>query len=144
MQIAIYGLGILGTFGLFVASLLHSSNKIAFLWVLFGTLVTYLLAFTLYWHDEVSIAKTMARQSGLRQSSLNLDSVSEDASKIRVSLGERGVTDGCDRVRLQKEPGERFQLAGYKPLKLYIIDGSLYADVAIYGGSELPPPNEPA
>lgn len=53
MDIAIYGLGILGALGLAAFGALYSSHKTAAIWTLFPTIVIFGLAFCLYWQQKV-------------------------------------------------------------------------------------------
>jgi len=62
---------------------------------------------------------------------------SEDTQKVEVSLGV--MSAGYKRSGLEKGPKEPFNFVDFKPVKIYIEDGKLYADVTIYAGSVLPP-----
>jgi hypothetical protein len=55
------------------------------------------------------------------------------------SLGEKGFSVGYEVAALEKKPAEPYNFNGFKPVKLYVGKGVLYADVSIYGGSGMPP-----
>jgi hypothetical protein len=61
----------------------------------------------------------------------------EDTQRVEVSLGAMCVS--YKRSVIEKEPREPFDFRDFKPLKMYLEDGKLYADVAIYAGTGLPP-----
>jgi len=83
VQVAIYGLGVLGTLGLFSASLLFSSHKIAFIWTIFPTVVVYALAFSLYWHDSLS-GKNITIRITLEEHEAGLHRLEERLRKERT------------------------------------------------------------
>ncbi|MDD2541933.1 MAG: hypothetical protein PHH28_12945 [Desulfuromonadaceae bacterium] len=126
MKIVIYGLGSIAAIGLFVASLLFNNHRIAFIWVCFGTGVVFMLAFSLYWHDDIRSNVKLVKPR-----------FSEKITNFTLSLGENGISSGYSKDAL-KTPKEPYNFNSYKPVKLYIDNGDLYADVKIYGGSGLP------
>jgi len=64
---------------------------------------------------------------------------SEEVESFSFTLGESGIGVGYSKERLERETVEPYNFAEFKPVKLYIDKGVLYADVAIYGESGLPP-----
>jgi len=52
MNVIVYSLGIIGTFGLFIARLIYKSHPIAFKLVLGITIIVYVIAVVLYCHNE--------------------------------------------------------------------------------------------
>lgn len=62
---------------------------------------------------------------------------SEDVNEVSVSIGGIGVV--YKRTELEKGPKEPYNFNGYKPIKMYIEDGRLYADLSVYAGAGLPP-----
>lgn len=127
MKVAIYGLGIAGGIMLTIASILFTSHRIASIWVGFATGVVFLLSFALYWHNDIKSNPELKKPT-----------FSEDIEKFSFSLGERGISVGYSKDAL-KDPKEPYKFGEYKPVKLYIKNGNLFADVKIYGGSNLPP-----
>ena len=63
---------------------------------------------------------------------------SEESTSFSFSFGG-GLRVIYDKDRLEKEAIYPFNFGEFKPVKLYIEDGILYADVSVYGGSNLPP-----
>jgi hypothetical protein len=64
---------------------------------------------------------------------------SEEVTTFDFSFGESGITSGVRKERLESGPVYPYNLGEFKPVKLYVDDGILYADVSVYGGSNLPP-----
>lgn len=128
MKVAIFGLGIIGTIGLFVAGLIFSSHRIAFIWAGFTAVVALLLSFALYWHNEI-----------ISSPKLQKPTFSEQIEKVSFSLGERGISVGYKRDSLKNSLKEPFNFADFKPVKIYIKNDNLFADVKIFGGSRMPP-----
>jgi len=46
---------------------------------------------------------------------------------------------GYKVAALEKSPNEPFMLNNFSPVKVYVKNGTPYADVKVYGGSGLPP-----
>ena len=129
MKVAIFGSGIIATLLLFTAGILFSSHRIAAVWVIFATVVTYAFSFALYWHDDIK-----------SKPHLKEPTFSENVEDFTFSLGERGISVGYSKKDLEKRHIDSgFSLNGYRPVELYIENGQLYADVKIYSGSGLPP-----
>lgn len=63
---------------------------------------------------------------------------SEQIENVSFSLGERGISIDYTKKAL-KEQKEPYNFGEYKPVKLYMKNGNLFADVKIFGGSGLPP-----
>lgn len=129
MKVAIYGTGIIATLLLFTAGIIFNSHRIAAVWIIFATIVTYALSFSLYWHDDI---KSKPR--------LKEPMFAENTENFTFSLGERGFSIGYSKKALEKNHiNTGFVFGDYHPVDLYIENGKLYADVKIYGGSGLPP-----
>lgn len=64
---------------------------------------------------------------------------SEQIENIEFSFGEGGMTCSYKVSALQKRAVWPHNFSGFKPVKLYLKDGILYADVKIYAGSGMPP-----
>lgn len=64
---------------------------------------------------------------------------SEKAEKVTFSLGEHGISVSYKIADLEKSPREPFNLNNFSPAKVYVRNGTFYADVKVYGGSGLPP-----
>jgi tetratricopeptide (TPR) repeat protein len=129
MKIAIYGFGILGSILLTIAGVLFTNHRIPSIWVGFFACVSFLLSFTLYWHDDIKSEPVLKEPM-----------FSEDVDNFFFSLGERGLTGGCKKEILEKKHmSNLFVFDNYRPVELYIEKGTLYADVNIYGGQGLPP-----
>lgn len=62
---------------------------------------------------------------------------SEDVNELTVTLG--GMNFTYNRSTLEKGPKEPLISAEFKPVKVYLDNGQLYADVTVLGGSGLPP-----
>lgn len=58
----------------------------------------------------------------------------EKVDKVTFSLGGGGVHVGYNFSVLEEGPKEPFDFGGFKPVRLYVENGKLYADVAVYGG----------
>jgi hypothetical protein len=127
MKIAIFGVGIVATLLLFIAGIIFNSHRITSIWIIFSAIVAYALSFVLYWHNDV-----------ITNPELKKPTFSASVDKFLFSLGERGMSTGYSRDAL-KVPKEPYNLGGYKPVKLYIKNGNLFADVHIFGGAGLPP-----
>ena len=64
----------------------------------------------------------------------------EKLETVAVSLGRRGVTVGYELSQLSNgKVVEPANFGGYKPIRLYMDQGKLYADVSVYGGLGKPP-----
>ena len=63
----------------------------------------------------------------------------ESVESFDFSLGEKGFSAGYKVTVLERGPVEPYEFRGFKPVKLYVEKGVLYADVSIYGGSGMPP-----
>ena len=61
----------------------------------------------------------------------------ENVEFFIFSLG--GNSSSYKVADLEKEPRQPFNFSGFKPVKLYVERGVLYADISIYGGSGMPP-----
>jgi len=133
MKVAIFGIGIIATLLLFTAGIIFNSHRVAAIWVIFATVVAYALSFSLYWHNDINSNVNTAPKPVLKKPIF-----SENIDTFTFSLGERGFSSGYS-VEALKEPKEPYNFGKYKPVKLYIKDGNLFADVKIYGGSNLPP-----
>lgn len=155
-----YGLGILGTIGLAVFTTLFSSNKTTAIWTLFSTIVVYTLAFCLYWQQQVWKEEAAHKKTTIWTSfsiivisslalclywqqqavpKLEQPTFREKVEKATFSLGEGGFHVTYEVSDLEKEPKEPFDLDGFKPVRMYVEDGKLYADVKVYGGAGRPP-----
>ena len=66
-------------------------------------------------------------------------SSSEALSKVSFSLGSGGIPFIADISKLKEQPSEPFNFGGLKPIEIYISNDNIYADVLIYGGSNLLP-----
>ncbi len=127
MKVAIYGISILATILLFAGGFIYNNHKITAVWVIFSSIVAYSLAFALYWHDDIRSNPELKKPT-----------FSEIVQDVVFSLGEKGLVSVYKRDEL-KEPKEPYNFGGYSPVKLYIKNNNLFADVRIYGGSGLPP-----
>ncbi|MDP8263198.1 MAG: hypothetical protein P9M13_07845 [Candidatus Ancaeobacter aquaticus] len=129
MKVAIFGFGIVATLLLFTAGIIYNSHRVAAVWVIFLTIVTYALSFALYWHNDIK-----------SNPKLKEPMFSENVDNFSFSLGERGITVEFKKEVLEKEHmNNLFVFSNYRPVELYIEGGQLYADVKIYGGSGLSP-----
>jgi hypothetical protein len=132
MEPLIWALGILSTFifALFIY-FLTTHNITAAIWTLFTSIVIFALAGCLYWQQQVGeqkIAQTLEEPT-----------FRERIEDVTFSLGAGGVHSIYKLSELERQPKEPFYFGGYIPVKLYVEDGKLYADVKLYGGAELPP-----
>lgn len=122
-------LGILGTVGLAVSGALFSfGHKSASVWILFGSLVIYSFSLCYYLQSLVSKEHRLAKPR-----------FSEKIETFEFSLGERGISVGYSVEALRKQPAYPYNFNDFKPVKLYVDEGVLYADVTVFGGSGIPP-----
>ena len=63
---------------------------------------------------------------------------SEDVKTFNFSLGGGGINIGYGKEQLQAGANEPFNFGGHSPVKVYIEEGNLYADVEVYQGAGLP------
>jgi hypothetical protein len=63
----------------------------------------------------------------------------EKIENVAVSFGGGGITSGISLAQLQSGTVEPFNLGGYKPIKVYLDNGRLFADVIVYGGPRQAP-----
>lgn len=148
MKVAIYALGILGTIGLALFGVFFSSHKTLANWTFFTTIVAYALAFALYWQEEIwtdervrqAAGKTETSSSEMRRApKLEDPTFREKVERVTFSLGRGGVHTIYSLSDLERGPREPFNFGGFKPVRLYVDKGKVYADVAVYGGSGQPP-----
>jgi hypothetical protein len=138
MQIAIQAfvyLSVIG--GIVIGILLYYHKQTPSVWVTFATLVSLSLAFCLYWQNSILEKEKNTQPTKIPK--LEEPTFSEAVDKVSFSLGEGGITDITDISRLKEQPREPFNFGGFKPVKIYISNDKIYADVEIYGGSNLPP-----
>ncbi len=64
---------------------------------------------------------------------------SEALSTVSFSVGKGGIPFITDISKLKEHPTEPFDFGGFKPIEIYVSNDNIYADVLIYGGSNLPP-----
>ena len=64
---------------------------------------------------------------------------SEEVKSFSFSLGANGSTISYSKEGLEKGIMEPYAFGEFKPFKLYIENGVLYADISVYAGSNLPP-----
>jgi len=121
--------GILTVVAFAIVTLLFAVGyKTAAIWVGFTGLVICCFWLCLFLQRKVS-----------KELKLEQPTFSEEVESFVFSLGEGGMSAGYKISELKKTPKEPYNFSGYKPVRLYVADGRLYADVTIYGGSGLPP-----
>lgn len=132
MEIAIYGLGVLAGIGFVVFSIAYSSHRTHSLWFLFfPCLILSSLAVTLLWQRLIWDEQ--------QSPDLEEPTFREKTEVVKFSLGGGGITVGYRPSDLETQPREPFDFAGFKPVRLYVKDGKLRADVTVFGG-----PGEPS
>ncbi len=109
MQTTIYGLSVLGTFGLFAAGILYSSHKIASIWAIFTTVVIYSLAFTLYWHQSVAQEK---KNHELPEKAVQLTKPKDSPGGVQQTMqnspgSAQVVISHAEKVTLNATPASR-------------------------------------
>ena len=62
---------------------------------------------------------------------------SEKMEKVTITIGSCSMTQKIER--LQKEAFYPLNMGGFKPVKFYVQGDMPYSDVAVYGGSGIPP-----
>lgn len=151
MDVAIYGLGAMAAIGLALFGVFYSSHKTAAIWwVFFPSLVVLSLAVCLFWQQQVwkeEAARRAASQAKASENStvptpppkLEEPTFREKVEKVSFSLGGGGVHIVYDLSGLEKMPREPFNFGGFSPVKVYVENGTVYADVTVYGGTGLPP-----
>ena len=85
-------------------------------------------------HPEAILQSQSSKELKLKEPTF-----SEKVDTVRFSLGERGITVGYKLSVLEKESKEPFKFGNFSPVRLYIEDDRPFADVTIYGSSNLPP-----
>ena len=87
--------------------------------------------------ETVPIKEKSAQPTKIEE--LEEPSFSGTLPKVSFSLGGGGITFIADISKLKEQPSEPFNFRGFKPIEIYISNDNIYADVQIYGGSNLPP-----
>ena len=129
MNIAIYGIGIVATILLFMAGISYNSHKTVFKWLISSAIVAYIFSFVLFSLNENNSEPV-----------LKVPIFSENIEDFMFSIGERGISVGYSKNRLEQEHvNNAFVFNDYYPVELYIENDVLYADVNIYGGNGFPP-----
>ena len=142
---ALASLAVVGT--IMIGVLLNYNKQTAAVWVTFATIVALALGLCLYWQKSIWDDRKTQQQTTISQSQpatsqepkLEFPTFSEETPAVNFSLGERGISVGYSRQALIEAPKEPFSFSGFSPVRLYLEDDNLYADVTIYGGSGLPP-----
>lgn len=125
-------LGILAAFGIgFFFYFLSQHHSTAAIWILFSTVVIIALGGCLYWQQLVWKEET--------QRELEEPTFREKVEEVTFSLSEGGIHVIYKFSELEQGPKEPFNFGGFSPVKIYVEDSKLYADVTVYGGAGLPP-----
>ena len=132
------GLAIIG--GIAITVLLSYHKQTPAVWTTFATIVCVGLMVCFLWQNSILEKERTATKKTAQTTKPQLEepTFSEEVNEISVSLGS-GITDSTDIAKLKEKPREPFSFGDFKPVKLYISGGKLYADVKIYGGKNLPP-----
>lgn len=109
---------------------------------------TWLSTWNKFWKFIVGFGVIIAIVIGIKslffgdkidQVIFNQPRFSEETTSFSFSFGESGISVGYSKDRLEKEAVYPYNFNEFKPVKLYIDNDVLYADISVYGGSNLPP-----
>lgn len=122
--------------GISIGILLYYHMQTASVWVAFATCTLLILIFCLKW--QYSIWKKEKQSIRTKTPIHEEPEFSEYIDNFSFSMEGKG-TSTFSKGQLEEEPQKLFLVNNYSPVKVYIKNNNLYADVRIYGGNGSPP-----